>query len=37
MSFIDKLVLLFLLAGHVLVPLIFNNNIFYEKKKIKRW
>ena len=29
MSFIDKLVLLFLLAGHVLVPLVFLIIIFF--------
>ena len=33
MSFIDKLVLLFLLAGHVLVPLIFLIIIFFMKRK----
>ena len=33
MSFIDKLVLLFLLAGHVLVPLIFLVIIFFMKRK----
>ena len=35
MSFIDKLVLLFLLAGHVLVPLIFLIIIFFMKRKRK--
>ena len=33
MRFIDKLVLLFLLAGHVLVPLIFLIIIFFMKRK----
>ena len=33
MRFIDKLVLLFLLAGHVLVPLIFFIIIFFNKSK----
>ena len=33
MSFIDKLVLLFLLAGHVLVPLVFLIIIFFMKRK----
>ena len=33
MSFIDKLVLLFLLAGHVLVPVIFLIIIFFMKRK----
>lgn len=33
MSFIDKLVLLFLLAGHVLVPLIFLIIMFFMKRK----
>ena len=36
MSFIDKLVLLFLLAGHVLVPLIFLIIIFFMKRKISK-
>ena len=33
MSLVDKCVLLFLLAGHVLVPLIFLIIIFFMKKK----
>ena len=37
MSFIDKLVLLFLLAGHVLVPLVFLIIIFFIKRKISKW
>ncbi len=36
MSFIDKLVLLFLLAGHVLVPLVFLIIIFFMKRKISK-
>ena len=36
MSFIDKLVLLFLLAGHVLVPLVFLIIIFFMKIKISK-
>lgn len=36
MRFIDKLVLLFLLAGHVLVPLVFLIIIFFMKRKISK-
>lgn len=36
MSFIDKLVLLFLLAGHVLVPLVFLIIIFFMKRKMSK-
>ena len=36
MSFIDKLVLLFLMAGHVLVPLVFLIIIFFMKRKISK-
>ena len=36
MSYIDKLVLLFLLAGHVLVPLVFLIIIFFMKRKISK-
>ena len=36
MSFIDKLLLLFLLAGHVLVPLVFLIIIFFMKRKISK-
>ena len=36
MSLIDKLVLLFLLAGHVLVPLVFLIIIFFMKRKISK-
>ena len=33
MSLVDKCVLLFLLAGHVLVPLVFSIIIFFMKRK----
>ena len=36
MSLVDKWVLLFLLAGHVLVPLIFLIIIFFMKRKISK-
>ena len=36
MSLVDKCVLLFLLAGHVLVPLIFLIIIFFMKRKISK-
>jgi len=36
MSLVDKCVLLFLLAGHVLVPLIFLIIFFMKRKKSKR-
>ena len=36
MSLVDKCVLLFLLAGHVLVPLVFLIIIFFMKRKISK-
>ena len=36
MSLVDKFVLLFLLAGHVLVPLVFLIIIFFMKRKISK-